>query len=96
VSTPPATPSEIVRYVAGNVATLRKARGWTQEMLGERAQLAPRYLQRVERGTVIFSVVVLVQLARALSVPASRLLRPARLTPARRGRPPTRPVPGAR
>jgi transcriptional regulator with XRE-family HTH domain len=88
------TPSQaqVVRNVAGNVAKLRQASGWTQEQLAERAQLATRYLQRVERGSVNISVVVLVQLARALSVPASRLLRPARLTPARRGRP--RKVPG--
>ncbi|MEN9797231.1 MAG: hypothetical protein RL653_927 [Pseudomonadota bacterium] len=80
--------AEIVRSVAGNVARLRQARAWTQEQLAERANLAPRYLQRVERGTVNISVTVLVQLARGLSVPASRLLRPSSITPARKGRPP--------
>lgn len=84
------TPSQaqIVRSVAGNIARLRMAKAWTQEQLAERAHLAPRYLQRIERGNVNLSVVVLVQLARALAVPASRLLRPSSPTPARRGRPP--------
>jgi transcriptional regulator with XRE-family HTH domain len=88
VVTSPHIQAEVVRNVAGNVARLRQARGWTQDQLAEKAQLATRYLQRIERGQVNMSVVVLVQLARALSVPASRLLRPARLTPARHGRPP--------
>ena len=90
------TPSQvqIVLSVAGNIARLRIAKAWTQEQLAERAHLAPRYLQRIERGSVNLSVVVLVQLARALAVPASRLLRPSSPTPARRGRPPkkNRPV----
>ena len=89
----PPLQAQVIRNVAGNVATLRQARDWTQEQLAERSQLATRYLQRIERGQVNISVGVLVQLARALCVPASRLLRPARLTPARRGRPPRKPTP---
>jgi transcriptional regulator with XRE-family HTH domain len=73
--------ARVLRDIAGNVYALRTRAGLTQEALAERAELAPRYLQRIERASVALSVVVLVQLARALEVPPSRLLRPSKAPP---------------
>lgn len=67
----------------------------SQESLAETAGIAARYLQDVEIGAANISIGVLVDLAHALGVDERTLLRPARLPPARIGRPP-RKVPATR
>ena len=47
---------------------LRKGRGWTQQELGERAELSFKYLGAIERGGENPSLRVVGQLARALEV----------------------------
>jgi len=76
-----------LEYVAGNVHRLRVKRGLTQEKLGELASIAPRYVQDVEKGRANISFVVFIGLADALEVDPRRLLRPARMPPAKPGRP---------
>ncbi len=78
-----------LRYVAANVRALRVRRGLTQEQLGERAGIEPRYVQDVERARTNLSFAVFVALANALDVVPARLLRPAEMPPARPGRPRT-------
>jgi len=78
-----------LRYVAANVRALRLRRGLTQEQLGERSGIEPRYVQDVERARTNLSFAVFVALANALGVVPARLLRPAEMAPARTGRPPT-------
>jgi transcriptional regulator with XRE-family HTH domain len=75
------------RSIAANIRRLRVRRGLTQEKLAERADLAERYLQQVEAGSVNLSVGILVDLARALDVDPAVLLRPAELARPRKGRP---------
>ncbi len=78
------------RSVAANVRALRERRGLTQEALAELAEVAPRYLQEVERARTNPSLDMLVVLADALDVEPRRLLRFAQLVPRRPGRPKAR------
>jgi len=58
--------------------TLRKYRnitGWSQEELGERANLHPSYIGQIERGTKKISLLTLQKLSAALKVKISDLLQ---------------------
>lgn len=78
----------LLAYLAANVRRTRESRAFTQEGLADRADLALRYLQRIERGAVNPSVGVLAALATALNVaPGDLLQRATPLPPPRRGRP---------
>ncbi len=79
----------ILETIGANVARLRERRGWTQaDLVGAIGANEIRIVQRVERAEVNFGVVLLVELADALDVTASALLRQAKPRPVRRGRPP--------
>lgn len=82
--------TELLQAIAANVRRARQRRGWTQEVLAERAAQDLSYLQRVERGATNLSVGVLLALATALGVPPAALVRKARPVPVKRGRPPKR------
>jgi XRE family transcriptional regulator, regulator of sulfur utilization len=56
------------------VRLLREARGWSQEILAEKADLNRSYVGEVERGKAIASLVTLEKLALALGVGMSELL----------------------
>jgi transcriptional regulator with XRE-family HTH domain len=58
-----------------NLKRLRRAAGFTQERLAERAGIGPRYLQRIENGTFGCSLAVLLRLRKALGVSWDVLLR---------------------
>jgi transcriptional regulator with XRE-family HTH domain len=79
--------AEVQSFIAANVRRERLRHGLTQERLAEAADLDLRFLQRVERGSTNLSIAVLVALADALDVAPGALLRPAKLSPAQRGRP---------
>lgn len=64
--------------VATNVRRIRHAKEMTQEELADRAGLSSRYLGSIERADVSVSVTVLGQLAEALKVDSSELVRPSR------------------
>lgn len=83
---------EILRSVAANVARLRRRMGLTQEELAEAAGLDVRAVQRIEQGKMNFGVVVLVRLAASLKTQVGVLVRRAKFTPSRPGRPRTRPA----
>lgn len=76
-----------IERIAANVQLLRVKKGLTQERLAEFAELAPRSIQRLERAQQDVSVSVLVAVADALEVQISLLFRPAKLAPAKPGRP---------
>jgi DNA-binding XRE family transcriptional regulator len=76
-----------LRYIAGNVRAWRIRRGLTQEALAEIADLDLRFIQRIERGLTNLSMAVLVALADALDVAPQALLRAAKMSPSRPGRP---------
>ena len=78
---------EVLSWVAANVVRLRRRRGLTQEALAERAGVEVRTVQAIERGRTNVSVRYLLAFADALGVDMRQLLKPARLAPARPGRP---------
>lgn len=51
-----------------NIRVLRKARGWSQETLGERADLSYKFVGEIERGLVNPSLDSLVKIANVLDV----------------------------
>jgi len=62
------------QLVGKNIRNLRKARGWSQEELGERADLSYKFVGEVERGSVNPSLESLGGIANALNVEAAELL----------------------
>lgn len=52
----------------------RRARGWSQEVLADIANLNRSYIGEIERGSVIASIVTVKKLADALELPMSLLL----------------------
>ncbi len=81
----------ICRSIAANIRRERLRRGWTQEQLGETADLAPRYIQRIETGRISPRAVVVATIADALGVDPGKLFRPAKLTTRPEGYPRNRP-----
>lgn len=77
----------VCHAIAANVRQLRIRRGWTQEQLGEVAEIAPRYIQRIETGRINPSAVVVAAIADALGVDPGRLFRSAALDERPEGRP---------
>ena len=73
--------------IGANIHRLRIREGLTQDELARVADLDLRTVQRVERGTMHMRLGILLALAAALEVRPAELLRPARLKPARHGRP---------
>ncbi len=67
---------DLKEVMAINLRRLRHAKGWTQEELAERAGLTSRYIGAIERADVSASVTVLGQIAGALELEASELIRP--------------------
>lgn len=52
---------------------LRKARGWSQEALGERAELSYKFVGEIERGLVNPSLDSLVKISNVLGVEIAEL-----------------------
>ena len=63
-----------LKHFGTNLKTLRNARSWTQDYLGERADLNPKYVGEIERGERNPSLDVIWRLARALDVDAAELV----------------------
>ncbi len=63
-----------LKHFGHNLKSLRNARSWTQDHLGELADLNPKYLGEMERGERNPSLDVLWRLARALGVDAAELV----------------------
>ena len=72
----------VLGALARRVRRRRESLGWTQAQLAARAGLSVRFLARVESGDGNISVIRLHELAHALGVEATELLRP--VTPDRR------------
>jgi transcriptional regulator with XRE-family HTH domain len=67
--------SDISRIIAVNVRKERVKQGLTQESLAEKADLHPNYIGMIERQQRNISVVALEEIAKALKVPLTDLLR---------------------
>ncbi len=71
--------SKIALVIGDQVRAQRKALGLSQERFAERAGLSKNYIGNLERGEYEVSVATLEQIARALGVTASLLLKNAGL-----------------
>jgi len=67
-------PIALRRQVGESIRAFRKARGWSQEILGEQSGLSHKFLGEVERGSVNPSLDSLESIAKALDVEVARLL----------------------
>lgn len=56
------------------VRQLREAQGWSQERLAENSNLNRSYIEEIERGVVIASLVTVEKLATALNLTPAALL----------------------
>lgn len=72
----PAYPSSARSRVAANVRHRRKAKGLSQEKLGELAELHRTYVSRLERCKANISIDNLERIARSLDVDTAELLQP--------------------
>ena len=73
-STVERVPQHQLEILSRNLKRLRARRGWSQEILAERAEISPRYLQFIEAGDFGCSLAVLLRLRRALRCSWNRLL----------------------
>jgi XRE family transcriptional regulator, regulator of sulfur utilization len=65
--------NELINSFGRAVRHFRELRGWSQELLAEKADLNRSYLGEVERGQVIPSLETAGKLAGALGISMSRL-----------------------
>lgn len=77
---PPAHPealpdADALRRLGARLRELRRDRGWSQQVLADRADVSPKHLGEVERGVTDASATVLVKIARGLDVPVGELFR---------------------
>lgn len=63
-----------LKDIGKTIKGLRKERGWTQEHLGSRAGICPKYLGSIERAEVNASLAVMLKIAKALNQEISQLL----------------------
>jgi transcriptional regulator with XRE-family HTH domain len=61
-------PIALRQLVGKNVRSLRRARGWSQEELGEQAELSYKFIGEIERGAVNPSLDSLEKIASALTI----------------------------
>lgn len=66
--------SDLIASFGVTVRQFRDRKGWSQELLAEKADLNRSYLGEVERGRVIPSLATAAKLAGALDLPLSGLL----------------------
>lgn len=64
----------IKQLTAHNIRTLRQARGWTQEVLGELSGVHRNQIGRLERGNTDISLTMLERVAAGLDVEPSILI----------------------
>lgn len=73
------TPIELRRLVGKRIRFLRKAKGWSQEELGEYAALSYKFIGEIERGSVNPSLDTLLGISNALNVEIAALFSSAKL-----------------
>ncbi|WP_269514465.1 helix-turn-helix domain-containing protein [Brevundimonas subvibrioides] len=67
---------EVRRRLAANMKRLRKAKGWSQEVLADAAGVDRTYVSGIERLVRNPTITVLERIAQALDTPAGHLLDP--------------------
>jgi transcriptional regulator with XRE-family HTH domain len=74
MGTEDATPTAIDTLVRTRLRSLRRAQGWSLDVLGARSSLSPSTISRIETGKRAMSLDVLLPLARALQIDLESLL----------------------
>lgn len=82
--------ASLLRDVGRRVAELRAARGWTQEVFAERAEVSVGYVRQVETGRENLTLTSLAKISALLDVDAAELFSAPASRERRRGRPPKR------
>lgn len=82
--------ASLLRDVGRRVAELRAARGWTQEVFAERAEVSVGYVRQVETGRENLTLTSLAKICALLDVDAAELFSAPASRERRRGRPPKR------
>ena len=77
----------LLESFSANVRRIRRRKGLTQEQLAEKAELAARFVQRLETGRANPSLTVFVAVAQALDASFASLLKAAVFSRSRPGRP---------
>ena len=67
-------PDKWLIAVGDNIRRERKSAGLTQESLAEKADLAPRVVQKIEAGQIAILISTLRRIRRALGCPYGKLL----------------------
>jgi transcriptional regulator with XRE-family HTH domain len=60
--------NDIKMLLGKRMKTLRKSKKWTQEKLGERAEINYKFLGEIERGKQNPSITTLIKIAEALDI----------------------------
>lgn len=71
--------SALAAPLGTTIRQMRETRGWSQELLAEKADLNRSYVGELERGKVLASVLTLEKLARAFGFSAAHLISQAEL-----------------
>ena len=69
-------PENVVRAVGQRARRARRALGWTQEQVAERAGFSVKYLQRIEGGRENLTIKSLVDLAAVLEIEVADFFAP--------------------
>jgi len=69
------TAASLCIRIGGKVRSLRVAKGWSQRMLADHAQIEQAHLARLELGQVEPGILVLERIANALGVELFELFR---------------------
>lgn len=64
----------MLKVFGKNIKNLRSKKGWTQEMLGEKTGLCPKFIGEVERGEKCPSAITVYRIAKALGTSVSQIL----------------------
>jgi transcriptional regulator with XRE-family HTH domain len=67
--------SEIAKLLGERIRGLRKEKGLSQEVLGERADLHEKFISQVERGAKNLSLDSLIKIAKGLDVSLEEVFR---------------------
>lgn len=66
---------DMLRLIGENIRGIRKVKKFSQERLAELADMHPSHLSDIERGKINASINAYFQIAKALNVPLSELVR---------------------
>jgi ribosome-binding protein aMBF1 (putative translation factor) len=66
--------SDAVQQFSQVLRQLREERGWSQELLAQRAEINRSYLGEVERGRAVPSLITVSKLANALDIRLSSMI----------------------